>query len=219
MSANAPYRIVVGYDYSPIADLAVQKALELAAAQPVGEVHVVSVVVRMGEYVAMDPTGFAVASPVALDDAYEALEAHVGALLADWQTTTKKSLARLAVHVRSEDPATEIAQLATDLEAELVVVGTHGRRGLRRLLLGSVAEGVVRLARCPVLVVRPIVNDDDAEPKIEPPCPACVARRRETHGQSLWCADHEKRHGQRHVYHYTDRVSRPTNPPLFIPPR
>jgi universal stress protein A len=46
---------------------------------------------------------------------------------------------------------------------DLVVMGSHGRRGLSRLLLGSVAERVVRLATCPVLTVR--VPDDEARPE------------------------------------------------------
>jgi nucleotide-binding universal stress UspA family protein len=47
-----------------------------------------------------------------------------------------------------------IAQLARDWNADLLVVGTHGRRGVSRLLLGSVAEGMVRVAPCPLLLVR-----------------------------------------------------------------
>jgi nucleotide-binding universal stress UspA family protein len=58
-------------------------------------------------------------------------------------------------HIRLDAASEEISQLAADLEADLVVVGTHGRRGLGRFLLGSVAEGVVRAAPCPVFVVRP----------------------------------------------------------------
>jgi nucleotide-binding universal stress UspA family protein len=47
-----------------------------------------------------------------------------------------------------------IAQAAKDWKADLLVVGTHGRRGVNRLLLGSVAERVVRMAPCPLLLVR-----------------------------------------------------------------
>ena len=50
--------------------------------------------------------------------------------------------------------ADTIAQLAHDWKADLLVVGTHGRRGVTRLLLGSVAERVVRVAPCPLLLVR-----------------------------------------------------------------
>jgi len=50
--------------------------------------------------------------------------------------------------------ADTIAQLATDWKADLLVVGTHGRRGVSRLLIGSVAERIVRVAPCPLLLVR-----------------------------------------------------------------
>ena len=50
-------------------------------------------------------------------------------------------------------PATEILRTAREVGADLIVMGTHGRTGLRRLLMGSVAEQVVRQAPCPVLTV------------------------------------------------------------------
>jgi nucleotide-binding universal stress UspA family protein len=59
------------------------------------------------------------------------------------------------VHVVDGAPPAVIAHTAKDLHAALVVVGTHGRTGLRRLALGSVAEAVIRRAHCSVLVVRP----------------------------------------------------------------
>lgn len=52
------------------------------------------------------------------------------------------------------DPATEIVRLANDNKADLIVMGSHGRSGLSRLLLGSVAEKVLRTAPCPVLTVK-----------------------------------------------------------------
>ena len=55
----------------------------------------------------------------------------------------------------SNAPAQEIVDYAADIHADLIVVGTHGRSGVSRLLMGSVAEHVVRSAPCPVLVVRP----------------------------------------------------------------
>jgi nucleotide-binding universal stress UspA family protein len=51
-------------------------------------------------------------------------------------------------------PATEIVRTATEWPADLVVIGSHGRRGLSRALLGSVAEAVMRHALCPVLIAR-----------------------------------------------------------------
>ncbi|MBY0457277.1 MAG: universal stress protein [Gemmataceae bacterium] len=57
--------------------------------------------------------------------------------------------------VRLGSPEQEIVAAAHDLKADLVCVSTHGRDGLSRVLLGSVAEQVVRHAPCPVLTVRP----------------------------------------------------------------
>lgn len=58
------------------------------------------------------------------------------------------------VFVRQGQPAHEIAACAAEWEADLIVLSTHGRTGLRHVLVGSVAENVVRYAPCPVLVVR-----------------------------------------------------------------
>jgi nucleotide-binding universal stress UspA family protein len=52
------------------------------------------------------------------------------------------------------DAGHEIADFAENVEAGLIVLPSHGRTGLKRLLIGSVAERVVRLAHCPVLVLR-----------------------------------------------------------------
>jgi nucleotide-binding universal stress UspA family protein len=56
--------------------------------------------------------------------------------------------------VESGDPREVIADEAKKLQAELIVMGTHGRRGISRALIGSVAEGVARTAHCSVLIVR-----------------------------------------------------------------
>ncbi|NBT12143.1 MAG: universal stress protein [Planctomycetia bacterium] len=52
------------------------------------------------------------------------------------------------------DPAGEIVRIAAEEGAEMIVLGTHGRTGVTRLLMGSVAEAIVRRAPCPVLVYR-----------------------------------------------------------------
>jgi nucleotide-binding universal stress UspA family protein len=59
-----------------------------------------------------------------------------------------------SVHVRVGTPAEEILSMARDFGAGLIVVGTHGRKGLAHVVLGSTAEKVVRLASCPVFVVK-----------------------------------------------------------------
>lgn len=52
------------------------------------------------------------------------------------------------------DPGSNIVQVASDNSASLIVIPSHGRSGISRMLLGSVAERVLRLASCPVLVLR-----------------------------------------------------------------
>ncbi len=61
--------------------------------------------------------------------------------------------------VRSGMPAEEIVDAAAKEGADMIVIGTHGRSGLPRLILGSVAERVIRQAPCPVLSVRDSAGD------------------------------------------------------------
>jgi nucleotide-binding universal stress UspA family protein len=64
--------------------------------------------------------------------------------------------ARVRVEHRLEegDTATQILRVAQETGCDMIVLGTHGRTGLGRLLMGSVAEQVLRMAPCPVLTVR-----------------------------------------------------------------
>ncbi len=82
--------------------------------------------------------------------------------------SAKRELERLAaklrdrsprIHVLLEhgDPGEEIARIAGREHADLIVMSTHGRSGVQHLLLGSVAEKVIRIAPCAVLIVRPQV--------------------------------------------------------------
>jgi nucleotide-binding universal stress UspA family protein len=61
--------------------------------------------------------------------------------------------------------ASEILRVADELQADLIVIGTHGRTGLGRLLMGSVAEQVVRKAVCPVLTVKGPLTEPVAAPE------------------------------------------------------
>lgn len=57
-------------------------------------------------------------------------------------------------HLLVGNPADEIVRFAEDQEAGLIVLGSHGRTGAARLLMGSVAEAIVRKATCPVLTIK-----------------------------------------------------------------
>jgi nucleotide-binding universal stress UspA family protein len=61
---------------------------------------------------------------------------------------------QLSVRVEAGEPSDTILQIAKDGGADLIVMGTHGRTGLSRLLIGSVAEAVLRRSTCPVLTIR-----------------------------------------------------------------
>jgi nucleotide-binding universal stress UspA family protein len=62
--------------------------------------------------------------------------------------------AGVTVHVRDGNPFVEILQAARDFHSDLIVMGTHGRTGMAHLLIGSVAEKVVRASHVPVVTVR-----------------------------------------------------------------
>jgi nucleotide-binding universal stress UspA family protein len=65
---------------------------------------------------------------------------------------------RYTAHIRTGDPASEVIRLAEQIGADLIVMSTHGRRGLSRFFLGSVAERVVREAHCAVLTIKPTLR-------------------------------------------------------------
>jgi nucleotide-binding universal stress UspA family protein len=68
------------------------------------------------------------------------------------------------------DPIGEILRAAAEVPCDLIVMGTHGRTGLARLLMGSVAEEVVRKAPCPVVTVKtpfPVATPTPASPREE----------------------------------------------------
>jgi nucleotide-binding universal stress UspA family protein len=67
---------------------------------------------------------------------------------------TRRASANLDTILRTGDARDVIVDVAREIGADLIVMGTHGRRGVRRALLGSIAEGVLRTAPCPVLTIR-----------------------------------------------------------------
>ncbi len=128
--------------------------------------------------------------------------------LRSWRLDHARTSVPAAAHVRVGDPAGSILQLAVDLDADLIVVGTEGRDGIKRLMQGSVAEALVRRAGCPVLVVRE-KDFRGAEPseQIDPPCPQCLETRRRTRGAQWWCDEHNKPQERPHRYGLSDSVA------------
>lgn len=141
------YRIVVPTDFSACAEDAWALAQRLAGAFSAELVvlHVLSDPPPHEE----GPFNLAEAESV-----YEGGKRWVEEQLAAWAATAKEKGLQARVVLRVGDPDREVVTLATDERADLVVMGTHGRGGIDRALLGSVADRVVRTAPCPVLTVR-----------------------------------------------------------------
>ncbi|HET9929552.1 MAG TPA: universal stress protein [Polyangiaceae bacterium] len=213
---SKPFVAVVGYDFSELADLALDQCLDVVSRHPEAEVHVVYVVPAVA--LTANPLAAALPSAVSgdvLDDTAARLKKAVDDRLAHYVKTHQPLTCRVVSHLRVDETASCIAQLAADLESDILVVGTHSRRGVARLLLGSVAQSVIALAPCPVLVVRP-KRIEAHSPAIEPPCPRCVETRQATQGAEFWCEQHRERHGRRHTYHQDDRTSSDSTLPLVV---
>jgi nucleotide-binding universal stress UspA family protein len=200
MSNAEPYVIVVGIDYSPSSQHALDEAIRVASARA-GELHVVHVEHEaLFESLRQRGLDVAVERGAALEKVRERTAQTVEAMVA---ARGPLGVKRVVAHLRHGSPAEEIAQLAADVDADLVVVGSHGERGFERYLLGSVAERTNRLARCPVWTVRPKDHDVTGRvPEIQPACPDCLARRRETNGKDFWCPRHAEHHVHAHVLAY-----------------
>ncbi len=104
-------------------------------------------------------------------------------------------------HLAAGEPWREVTQLALNLSADLLIVGSSGKTGLARFALGSVAEKVVRHANCPVLVARPKNMSGEAVPEIEAPCPDCALVQKDTERATLWCDRHAMHHARGRLHY------------------
>ncbi len=109
----------------------------------------------------------------------------------------------ITTHTLVGSPELEVVRLAKELDADVIVVGSHNRRTLERWFLGSVSEGIVRKAGCAVIVARPKDHGIVAPPEIEPPCPDCVSVQKATAGEQQWCARHAERHARARLHYET----------------
>ena len=139
-------RILVPIDFSDCAKKALQYAIPLAR-QHQAALTLLYVVPRPN-YVGGEYTGLDYARLEA--DQSAAADKQLCALVVD----EVRALVPAKTLVRTGLPVVEILDVARTLPADLIVISTHGRTGLKHVLLGSVAEDVVRRAPCPVLVVR-----------------------------------------------------------------
>jgi len=185
--------IVVGMDFSEEGERALEAALRFASNFQGVDVHVL--------HVDMEERNFDASHDVVFERLEDTVQGRCEALAVSLGSVLR---VRVLTHIRRGVPATQIVQIAADLNADLVVVGTRGKRGLERLMLGSVAEAVARHACCPVWIVRAKDHDRAGDvPNIEPPCARCVGRRQETQGEQLWCATHIEKYVVPHRLTYS----------------
>ena len=142
-------RILYATDYSKASEPALQQAVDLAK-QNNAELTVVNVIEPVMPYVAGDDFGGA--------ELYVRLEEST---TKDAESSMQKLMRRLdrsKVKAKSlvlkGNPHEQIVKTAKSKKADMIVIGTHGRTGLSKLFLGSVAGRVVSTATCPVLTVR-----------------------------------------------------------------
>jgi nucleotide-binding universal stress UspA family protein len=155
--------IVAAIDFSEVTDLVLDQAFRIGSVLGASP-YVVHVGAHSGPDLYLHTqTGPAVFTP---EDANKYLTAYVQDRLRDYQSRQGRADFDVAIcHLLAGDPGREIARLAAEVDADLVVVGNVGRSNMRRLLIGSVAEKVVRLAPCPVFVVRQKTAHGAAQPE------------------------------------------------------
>jgi nucleotide-binding universal stress UspA family protein len=149
-------RILVPFDGSHASHRGLAEAIKLAAGQPV-TLCLLHVVDDLATTPGMDGSmPMYIAAPLA-DDLLKALRDGGKRVLAKAESKARKAGVKteaLLVETTGHGVADVILRQARKARADLIVMGTHGRRGVARLVMGSDAEGVVRGTQLPVLLVR-----------------------------------------------------------------
>jgi nucleotide-binding universal stress UspA family protein len=145
---SLPKTILVPTDFGPAAEDALTYATSLAIA--VSARVILLNVVRIPA-LGMVEMGAVVTAGV-MDSTLVASQLELNKL------TSRHGGTKIETMVRTGESHHVILEVAAEVTADLIVMGTHGRHGIRRLVLGSVAEAIVRSATCPVLTVHAIAT-------------------------------------------------------------
>jgi nucleotide-binding universal stress UspA family protein len=143
-------RILVAVDGSDTSNFALKEAITLAKEHH-SELRLIHVIDPSMIYAVVD-------EPYRLDY-QQALEAAGQKVIMAGSAVARDAginfeAAAIGIETRGEHVYEAIAKEAQRWDADLIVIGTHGRRGIRRFFLGSVAEGLIRVASKPVLLIR-----------------------------------------------------------------
>jgi nucleotide-binding universal stress UspA family protein len=142
-------KILVATDFSEPSDAALAYGRELARTfgASLTVLHVVDNILTR----AYGAEGVVLADPELQREIETSAQRQMDALLFD---EDRKMLGAVGLVISSNSPSAAIVTYARDTSVDLIVMGTHGRGAIAQLLMGSVAERVVRIAPCPVLTVR-----------------------------------------------------------------
>ena len=141
MSGLHAKKTLVPVDFSDLSLAAVDRAIDIA-----GDEGTVEVVYVLSELLAMEPGNLfgTITNDPRIESALEKFR----------ETFSDTKYAKIKFHVMTGNPGREIASFAQREQFDLIMIPSHGYGFAKHILLGSVAERVVRLAHCPVLVLR-----------------------------------------------------------------
>jgi len=181
-----PFVLVVGADFTPAGDIALDQAARMAARIPGCDLRVIQVV-----------------EPGTSEARITQLGSELGTYVNEICAALGIHLTNVGIHVRPGAPEHQIAVLAAELEADVIVVGMSRPADLKGFFLGSVADRVMRIAACPVLVAsRKHETAEVHAPVIEPLCKDCEGVRALSADTQQWCARHGEHHVHGHTYTY-----------------
>ncbi len=204
LSQQKPTVILVGVDLADKNSLALKSALSHADKLVRAHVHAVHAFKTFGPVVFTDVPGMPIEG-LSYKQASARLRSHVFGIRAEMEKDLKHPICEeLSVHLSDEHPSELLSRKARDLEADLIIVGTHEHKGISRIWHGLTSEEIMRHAPCSVMVVR--APDRGPEmPEFAHACPKCIEMRQKTQGKNLWCSQHSEHHGPRHTYRFVSR--------------
>lgn len=149
---NAIKTVITPIDFSDNAGLVVESAAYMAGAFG-ATMHIIFIVQNLEDY-----SGFFVPQmnvPNLEHDLYIGAEEQMETFCREHEEYLTKTGIRYISKVLVGDVAEKIAEYAAEEEGDLIVMGTHGYKGLERIMFGSVADQVVKSAPCPVMTINP----------------------------------------------------------------
>ncbi len=183
---SRPFSVVVGLDFTDAGGFAFQQAARIAKRIPHAAIHLVHVFED-------EPTNGK------SRDLVQRLR-----LYANEQAAAVGGLSgnAIGIHLRTGNPVREIVQLASELGADLIVLGAHKHPHMKSWVVGSTAEHLLAMAPCPVMVAGPKPAPAHFVPSIEPPCPDCETTRKASGGTQWWCERHAHHAKKAHSFSY-----------------